>query len=120
MAAKSSPKFYSLANTAEDALVNNIDLRTELEPFLEKINDAIEEAKKGNLKKLRQIASTIETVRMVTSFRDAVRSGDMRKIEYYGKLIRDYMMDKPKVALEHTAGDGMQGVVILPKADKGE
>jgi soluble cytochrome b562 len=113
-------KGYDLAQKMEDGIIAEIDLKEELQPFLEEINRAIEEAKQGNLKKLRAIASKVETVRILASFRDAIQASDIRKIEYYGKLIREYMMDRPKVALEHSAGEGMQGVVILPKADKGE
>ncbi|MFX0202041.1 MAG: hypothetical protein ACFFCW_38505 [Candidatus Hodarchaeota archaeon] len=120
MAGKHSGKYLNYANEAEDRILAKIDLAKELEPFLEQIDKAIEEAKSGKLKSLRKIASTIETVRILTAFKEAIQQGDIRKIEYYGQLIRDYMMDKPKVALEHSAGEGMQGVVILPKADKGE
>lgn len=112
-------KHYDIAQKMEDAIIENIDLATELEPFMEQIEAAIEEAKSGKLKSLRKIATTVETVRILTSFRDAVKSGDIKKIEYYGKLIRDYMMDRPKVALEHSAGEGMRGVVILPEAKEG-
>jgi hypothetical protein len=41
-------------------------------------------------------------------------------MEYYGKLIREQFMDKPKVSLSHSAeGDGGFGVVVLPSRDKG-
>lgn len=113
------PKFYDIAKREEDAIISKIDLADELAPFIDQIDEAIELAKQGKLKKLRSVASTIETVRILTSFKQAIETKDIRKIEYYGGLIRDYMMDKPKVALEHTAGEGMKGVVILPEAKEG-
>lgn len=113
-------KHYDIAQKMEDKIIAKIDLKAELEPFIEQINQAIESAKKGNLKELRKIATTVETVRILAAYRDALEANDIKKIEYYAGLIRVHMMDKPKVALEHSAGEGMRGVVILPEATEGE
>jgi hypothetical protein len=106
----------------EADLVDYIDMKRQLEPFLNDIQTALEEVHKtGKLTKLKKLAVTMETVRILGEFKNAVEVGDMKRMEYYGKLIRDHFMDKPKVSLSHSAdGDSAVGVVVLPARNKGE
>lgn len=98
-----------------------IDLKRELEPFAPALAEAIEEAKKGKTRKLKKLASNLEVLRITQMFVRAWERGDIMMMEYYGKIIRDNIMDKPKVALEHSSdGKGFAGVVVLPPVTEGQ
>lgn len=113
---------HTLPAQIQDSLVEYIDLKRQLEPFLVEIQEAIDEVQKtGKLTKLKRLAVTVETVRIMGEFKRAVEESDIKRMEYYGKLIRDHFMDKPKVSLEHSAGEGSGvGVVVLPARDMGD
>ena len=120
MVSKRSPKFYNLAQVEEDKALALVEISIEMEKFSRPLAEAFAEAAEGKMKKLKKVASDIELYRVVVRFVEALKMGDRKEEEYYGNIIRSQYTDKPKVSLEHSAGDGMQGVVILPKADKGE
>lgn len=113
---------HTLPMAIEADLVDYIDMKKQLQPFLDDIQEAIDEVHHtGKLTKLKKLAVTVETVRMMGEFKNAVEVGDMRRMEYYGKLIREHFMDKPKVTLSHSADDGAAvGVVVLPARTEGE
>jgi hypothetical protein len=100
--------------------INWIDLKRELEPFAPQLAEAIEEAKNGKIRKLKKLAMNLEVLRVMQMFIKAWEQGNFVMMEYYGKIIRESIMDKPKVSLEHT-GDGktFPGVVVLPAVDAG-
>jgi hypothetical protein len=105
----------------QDGIVDWMDLKRELEPFAPQLAEAIEEAKKGKVAKLKKLASNLEVFRTTMMFIRAWENGDIMLMEYYGKIIRDNIMDKPKVALEHSSdGKGFAGVVVLPPVDEGD
>jgi hypothetical protein len=104
----------------QDKAINWIDLKRELEPFAPQLAEAIEEEKQGKIRKLKKLASNLEVLRVMQMFIKSWENGDFVMMEYYGKIIRESMMDKPKVSLEHS-GDGktFPGVVVLPAVTEG-
>jgi hypothetical protein len=59
----------------QDDLVDYIDLKRELEPFLRDIEAAIAEVHEtGKLTKLKKLAVTVETVRIMGEFKRATSS----------------------------------------------
>lgn len=120
MTSKRSPKFKSIADSIEDKALEVIDLRKQLEPFSPQLADAIAEAKTGKIKKLKKLVSNLEVFRVTMMFVQAWQNGDIKQMEYYGGIIRNNIMDKPKVSLDHTSeGKGLGGVVILPAVTEG-
>lgn len=116
----SKSKIGTILHHMENGLVEWLDLKKELEPFAPQLTEAIEEAKTGKIKKLKKLASNLEVFRVTMMFVRAWQSGDVKLMEYYGEIIRNNIMDKPKVSLDHTSeGKGLGGVVILPAVSEG-
>lgn len=104
----------------QDNTVNWIDLKRELEPYSQQLAEAMEEARLGKTRKLKKLASNLEVLRITQMFIMSWKSGNFLMMEHYGKIIRESLMDKPKVAISHT-GDGkvFPGVVVLPPVTEG-
>lgn len=104
----------------EEKAINWIDLKRELEPYSEQLAAALEDARNGKTRKLKKLASNLEILRVTQMFIMSWETGNFLMMEHYGKIIRESMMDKPKVSVSHS-GDGktFPGVVILPPVTEG-
>jgi hypothetical protein len=65
----------------QDKAINWIDLKRELEPFAPQLAEAIEEAKKGKIRKLKKLASNLEVLRVMQMFIKSWENGDFVMME---------------------------------------
>lgn len=98
---KSKARTRNRYGQEEDGVIENLDRKRVLEPFIDDLREALGK----DPKTLKKLAGEVRLRYIVTQYIGAMEADDLGQAELWGKKIEEYCMSKPKeAAVEPSTG----------------